>query len=143
MIIYKNQSLLDITEGIILHGCNCFCTMGAGVAKLLKDKYPIVFEIDNGTASGDLSKLGNYSIAKVDEDLTILNCYTQYHYGKYPPAVDYEAMIMCFYKIKNDFPSQDLYMPKIGCGLAGGEWEIVEEMIESIFCDRTVFVFYL
>ncbi len=31
-------------------------------------------------------------------------------------------------------PSCNLYMPRIGCGLAGGTWEVVEPLIRSRLC---------
>jgi O-acetyl-ADP-ribose deacetylase (regulator of RNase III) len=142
MIICKNESLLNVTSGVILHGCNCFCTMGAGVAKLLRDKYPIVEKVDNATLRGDRKKLGNYTRAAVDGGLTILNCYTQYLYSSWEPQIDYDALSKCFEKIKFDFPNTNLSIPRIGCGLAGGDWDIVSQMIESIFDDRTVYVYY-
>ena len=43
MIEYKNGDLLNVTEGIILHGCNGQGVMGAGVAKAIKMKYPEAF----------------------------------------------------------------------------------------------------
>lgn len=143
MIIYKNQSLLDITEGIILHGCNCFCAMGAGVAKVLKDKYPYVATVDNKTVIGDMEKLGTYSEAKINDLLTVLNCYTQYYYSSKTPQINYTALQDCFLKVKKMFPGRELFMPKIGCGLAGGGWSKVESMINSIFDDRIVYIYYI
>jgi O-acetyl-ADP-ribose deacetylase (regulator of RNase III) len=145
MIIYKNESLLNVVEGIILHGCNCFNVMGAGVAKFLRDKYPIVYEVDCLTIPGDENKLGKYSVALVDEKLTIINCYTQYHYhySENRCKVDYYAVRKCFEVIKENYPNKDLCMPKIGCGLAGGDWNIVESIINEVFDDRNIYVYYL
>lgn len=40
-------SQLDFNKPtVILHGCNCFCTMGAGIAKYLKQNYPLVYTVD-------------------------------------------------------------------------------------------------
>jgi O-acetyl-ADP-ribose deacetylase (regulator of RNase III) len=38
---------------LIVHGCNCFCTMAAGIAKGIK----AAFEADQATDSGDHSNL--------------------------------------------------------------------------------------
>jgi len=43
---------------LIAHGCNCFCTMGAGIAKAVKEVFPAAFEADEATQRGDRAKLG-------------------------------------------------------------------------------------
>lgn len=45
MINTVKLNLLDISHGIIAHGCNAQGVMGAGVAKQIKIKYPTAFEI--------------------------------------------------------------------------------------------------
>lgn len=49
----------------IAHGCNCFNTMSAGIAKQIKEQIPEAFEADKMTVEGDIDKLGNYSTAWV------------------------------------------------------------------------------
>ena len=49
---------------LIIHGCNCFCTMGAGIAKTIKQKFPEAYEADLKTEKGDKAKLGTISWAK-------------------------------------------------------------------------------
>lgn len=34
-------------------------------------------------------------------------------------------------------------MPRIGCGLAGGDWSIVEKILNNVFDDRTIYVYDL
>ena len=41
---------------VIIHGCNCFCTMGAGIAKTIKDIFPEAYKADLNTKKGDRSK---------------------------------------------------------------------------------------
>jgi O-acetyl-ADP-ribose deacetylase (regulator of RNase III) len=64
---------------VIGHGCNCYCTMGAGIAYGVKMKWPDAYEVDKATPYGDSSKLGNYSKWS-NGDITILNMYTQWNY---------------------------------------------------------------
>ena len=51
---------------VIVHGCNCFCTMGAGIAKTIKQKFPAAYEADLQTVNGDKSKLGQISWANIE-----------------------------------------------------------------------------
>lgn len=36
----------------IAHGCNCYKTMGAGIAKQIAERFPNVFEADKATMLG-------------------------------------------------------------------------------------------
>ncbi len=40
-------NLAELTDfDVIVHGCNCFCTWGAGIAKTLRDRYPHAYARD-------------------------------------------------------------------------------------------------
>jgi len=38
---------------VIVHGSNCFCTMGAGIAKTIKETFPAAYRADLATKKGD------------------------------------------------------------------------------------------
>lgn len=66
---------------IIVHGCNCFTTMGGGIAKQIKTAYPGAYAVDAETINGDSKKLGTYT--KFDTGkFIIINAYTQYLYNR-------------------------------------------------------------
>ena len=45
MIVYRNQSVLDFKEhAIIVHGVNCQGKMNSGVAKAIREAFPVVYE---------------------------------------------------------------------------------------------------
>jgi len=44
---------------VIVHGCNCFCTMGAGIAKTIKKQFPEAYVADQNTQPADHTKLGS------------------------------------------------------------------------------------
>jgi len=71
---------LDGEFNVILHGCNCFNTMGKGLALNIKKTFPEAFKSDQNTIKGDRNKLGTYSCAS-SRGIIIVNCYTQYYYG--------------------------------------------------------------
>ena len=81
---------------VIVHGCNCFCTMGAGIAKSIKQTFPMAYEADLKTIKGDPGKLGRYSVASTLVDgilpLHIVNAYTPYYHGRGGMKVDYAAV---------------------------------------------------
>jgi len=131
---------------LIVHGCNCFCTMGAGIAKQIKEQFPEAYAADCKTKKGDILKLGSYSGCKAHRyDFKIINGYTQYHYGKnhmdgIEKPVDYEAITLVMRKINYNFKGQTIGMPKIGAGLAGGDWNIIKPIIERELKDCKVVV---
>lgn len=80
---------------VIVHGCNCFCTMGKGIALTIKNVFPEAYQADLKTNKGDKQKLGKYSYAKLQRNgyqITVINAYTQYHYGGCGNKADYNAI---------------------------------------------------
>lgn len=149
----KGDLIQLATDGhfdIIIHGCNCFCTMGAGIAATISSKFPEAFQADTATSKGDKDKLGTYSQATVktrgtknSHSVTIINGYTQYNYSGDGVLVDYRAVETLFAALKTDFPNMRFGYPKIGAGLAGGNWDILSAIIERELAgeDHTLVLF--
>lgn len=143
MIYEIRGCLTTATTPLIAHGCNCFCVMGAGVALALKNKWSIVYNTDLATTRGDKSKLGTFSVARVSSTQTVLNCYTQFAFGRDKQHADYAAIRSCMKAIKKKYPGMDISMSPIGCGLAGGDWNVVRKIVEEELDDRNVYVYRL
>ncbi len=133
---------------MIIHGCNCFHTMGAGIAKQIRKTFPIAYEVDLETEYGSRKKLGTFSyIIDIPRKLVIVNAYTQYNFrGR--RNVDYVAIRKAFRAIRQairqairnfdfgqNFPIERIGYPKIGAGLAGGDWNIISKIIEDELFD--------
>ena len=116
---------------VITHGCNCFCTFGAGIAKQIKQHFPEAYKQDLLTKSGDRKKLGTCTAATTKNNLIIVNSYIQYDYSSTKICVNYNSVRDCMKYISENFKEKRIGMPKIGCGLAGGKWYIVEKIIEE------------
>ncbi len=125
----------------IIHGCNCFCTMGAGIAKTIKNNFPSAFEEDQKTKKGDINKLGSYSIAKTEYGF-IINAYTQYYYSSKKKNCDYNAIKKVFTKINKDFAGKSIGIPTIGAGLAGGDWDKIYAIIDESTPDVNIEIVY-
>ncbi len=148
---YIKGSILDAPQKYIAHGVNCQNKMGSGVAKVLFEKYPKV-KRDYHDFTSNLYKIFPYSnglLGKVGcsnfkESHEVFNCYTQDFYGydgeKY---ISYDAIYDCFKNIASR-KIKEIAIPKIGCGLAGGNWEIVSRIIDDATGDDLdVYVYYL
>jgi O-acetyl-ADP-ribose deacetylase (regulator of RNase III) len=119
---------------VIIHGCNCFCTMGAGIAKAIRHHFPEAYAADLASKPGDQGKLGSYSAATVTREgreLTVVNAYSQYHFHGTEVLVDYQAVRRVFTAIAKDFSGKLIGYPKIGAGLAGGDWTVLAAIINQ------------
>lgn len=119
---------------VIVHGCNCFNTMGAGIAREIAIKLPEATIIDNYTTRGDKSKLGHFTAAEIERGkikFTVINAYTQYGCNINKINVDYDAIRSCFRLIKEKYSGKKIGIPKIGAGLAKGDWNVVSKIIDE------------
>ena len=116
---------------VILHQCNCFCNMGAGIAPQIKKKYPEAYLIDCQTKYGDKNKLGTISYTKKQIKPIVVNAYGQYKYTRSEVDTNYEALRSCLKEVKKIFPGRKIGMPKIGAGLAAGDWNIISKIIQE------------
>ncbi len=141
MIEYRQGDLLKAPMDIIVHGCNCKHSFGAGIARQIREQFPQAHTADLKTLYGDPSKLGDYSTVVIDNK-RIINAYTQFNYSTDKLDVDYDAVERVMRTIKVEYSvDAKLGMPRIGCGLAGGDWNKVEEILNRVFNDRTIYVY--
>lgn len=156
MIKEIKGNLLDTHCKLIAHGVNCQGVMGSGVAKALYEKWPEVREnylqychINRDfTPEEFLGKVPLVTIKRKYDEIVVANCFTQQNYG-YDRQVylSYSSMEECLMKLNkfmiiNNY--KEIAMPKIGCGLAGGNWEKVKEIInEEFHHDITINVYFL
>jgi len=130
--------LLDLARkgmfDVIVHGCNCFCTMGGGIALAIRNNFPEALAADRATKKGDQTKLGTVSHATIVDSghsITIVNAYTQYQYRGNGPHTDYQVLRLCFQTIKKNWSGKRIGFPKIGAGLGGGDWPTIAAIIDE------------
>lgn len=138
-------------------GCNCFKAQGSGLAGQLR-KFPEIFQADKDYRSGDEGKrqLGLFSVARIPFDEPSLtkpkksfsaavcfNLYTQFDTGTDYRRANYAAIGIAFRKLNDSLSDtnrdrQTLYTHEIGCGLAGGDLDIVIAIINDATPDIDV-----
>lgn len=132
---------------VISHGTNCFSMMGSGIAPLMAKAFGVDrLSMEHPDKAGDINKLGQIQWRDVfikEKQLHVVNSYTQYHYNVKTKPLDYEALTLCLRKINYKFKGLHIGLPAIGCGLAGGDFKIVREIIQVELkdCDVTVVLF--
>jgi O-acetyl-ADP-ribose deacetylase (regulator of RNase III) len=116
---------------VIVHGANCFTTMGAGIAFAIREKWYQTYIEDCKTVRGDYNKLGCYTYTTI-KNLTIINAYTQYglnKHGQNDDIFEYVSFEMILQKLAYAYPKSRFGMPLVGCGLAGGNKERVLQLM--------------
>lgn len=138
---------------VIAHGCNCFASFGAGIALTMAQEFPEAqyadqyLDIPNGRL-----RLGKASWIEVDDLGFIFNLYSQFQPG---PDFRLEALRKSLRLMKkvlrDELTYQDLDgkkvfkpeeikigLPLIGCGIGGGKWNEVSEVIKEELADFDV-----
>lgn len=134
------------TDAALMHGANCQKVMGAGIANQIRLKISPLFycdQFDNRTPS---QRLGSYSavvVGQVDEKIKIgVNLYSQFSPGANFDINALRNSLKSFvFSIPKDKRSEiTIYMPKIGCGIGGGDWKDVEPVVKKELAEFNVVV---
>jgi len=146
-IIYKKGNLLEAPERCLLQGTNCQGVMGSGVAKAIREKYPEVYPPYRKKFEEEGLRLGETIWVMCHDGKIVVNCNTQEFYGKDGRRyVDYDAVRKVMKNVNANFAlnqtvesyrdlmgeyGDSVALPKLGAGLGGGSWEIIEAIIEE------------
>lgn len=135
-------NLLTSDCNMIIHQANCMGVMGAGIAKQIVNLYPEVRRTDQEfrIPVGSIERLGRTSHTAVEGPsgpLIVINMYSQYRYGRGAQMTDYgafeQALTSILKRARKSPTTYKIGMPYgIGCGLAGGKWPVVLEIIERL-----------
>jgi len=147
MLKHSKGNLIDMAEqglfDVIVHGCNCQNTMGSGIAKEIRARYPLAYTADTNfmRQMPPVCKLGMWSNHNTDghgsvfygvSSFIIINAYTQVNY--LPRGVDhfeYESFELILRKLAAVYPDKRIGFPYIGMGLAGGNGFRIMNMLEK------------
>lgn len=156
MIHYVKGNLLDSDCDYICHQVNCQGVMNSGIAKQIRERWPIVYKVyknryDYHTSIGVTSDdmLGNVDLIPIDGEWTrfVFNMYSQADYGYDGKCyTSYDAFANCLGTIWAMVPNGcRVGFPKnIGCCRGGANWNIISTMIEEVLGkDFEVYIYEL
>lgn len=121
----------------IAHVCNCQGVMGSGIAFAIKNRFPCAYdsykqyEVDNKLMLGSISVAWPFF---TNNNRCIVNLHAQMNYGTEKKLyLDYDALRKCLvytqeYLLRNKIASIGLPY-KMGSDRAGGDWNIVTQII--------------
>ncbi len=137
MIEVIQKDITTVEEGVIAHGVNCQRKMGSGVALAIKNKWPSIYAHYMNLPGGPDMAGKAYGInVSPNFNLCVFNCYTQEFYGpgdrKYASTAAINKSLTRVFQFANE-ANLDVYLPKIGAGLGGLDWDTeVLPIIEAI-----------
>jgi O-acetyl-ADP-ribose deacetylase (regulator of RNase III) len=86
-------------------------------------------------------KIGNVHVTKLEDSVELISLVAQHGYGpSLFPRIQYSALETCLSRVaaQAQQTGASVHMPRIGCGEAGGDWNIVSELIDETLCRHNV-----
>lgn len=140
MVKTIKADLLDTDVDVIAHQVNCKGVMGAGLAKQLRGKFDNLFPEYKKFCKENKELLGKCQLVKVSEDQYVANLFGQDDYGYNKKHTVYPALYRALKELKEIAMTegfQTVGVPYgLGCGLAGGEWSTVSNILKLVFGDK-------
>ena len=129
-----------LEQGILMHVVNDQGVMGAGIARTIADTWPSVeneYANLHAIKNGSSTKLRRKVLfSEVKKNFIVANMFAQHGIGVSCSGIplEYDWLEPCLrtvfgYAVENNL---DVHTPKIGAGLAGGDWNIIWPMIQRV-----------
>ena len=155
MINYIDGDVLEVEpepgrKSIIAHICNDAGGWGAGFVVAISKKwkepeeeYRRWYKL-NGQSITPF-RLGEIQVVQVRKDLAIANMIAQHSYGFKgdTPPIRYDRVRQCLNKLAlvANTHEASVLLPRIGCGLAGGTWQVIEGIIKETLIAKNIEVY--
>jgi len=133
---------------VIAHVCNDIGAWGRGFVLALSRRWPAAeqdYKHWHGSPPGyPPFKLGQVRCIEVEPNMWVANMIAQrgLRNARNPVPLQYDALKDCLHALVH-VGADSVHMPRIGCGLAGGEWSKVERIIEDELCGIPTYVYDL
>ncbi|OPH62187.1 Appr-1-p processing protein [Paenibacillus ferrarius] len=141
--------LLSAEEDIIAHQVNCMGVMGSGIAKVIRNKYPEVYDqyLNEFKGKSKIELLGECQVIKTSVGKYVANLFGQFNFGgdgkKY---TDEEALKGALISLKEFAVENGLSVAlpfKIGSDRGGADWNVVYGIIGEVFAEYSVTLYRL
>lgn len=127
---------------LIIHVCNDIGGWGSGFVLAVSKRWKKPEEEYRKWYRGQNKfELGEIQVVDVQSDIAIVNMIAQHKIGmdeEGNPPIRYEALRSCLDKVGELAVerSSSIHSCRFGCGLAGGDWNLVEPMINELLIKR-------
>ncbi len=150
-IKYVKGNLFDVVNHssnvIIPHVCNNVGKWGAGFVLALSKQWPKELRQNSPEYMYTINwkcqqiplPLCSAQYVRTSDDTVVVNMIAQngIRHRKNPTPIDYSALEKCMDSIRMRYGNRnyEIHAPKFGSGLAGGDWTVIEKLIEKIWID--------
>jgi O-acetyl-ADP-ribose deacetylase (regulator of RNase III) len=136
------DALLNCEIDVLAHCANCQNTFGSGIAKEIRERLPKAYKADCDAVALDINRLGNCSLCS---DGKVVNLYGQDLFGRDRRQVNYGAFASALRRMKYFLLDDDVvgFPYRVASDRAGGDWEVIKELILWELKDHTVRFYYL
>lgn len=128
MLIEKQGDMFTTNAYVIGHGCNTHGVMGAGVAKIVREKFPAVYDryrlfyesgtLRPGSAHAELTVWPN-SVRGV----WVFNLMTQDLPGPHARVEWIAQSLQTTLQNTYEMGAPKIALPRLGCGIGGLDWD--------------------
>jgi O-acetyl-ADP-ribose deacetylase (regulator of RNase III) len=139
----------------IVHCCNDVGGWGQGFVLAISKRWnkpesdyrSWARELSDYPAEMNTFKLGNYRIIPVTSEISVVNMIGQRGFRTVEgvPPVRYDAIENALTRLSSELLQLKLkgeevsvHAPKFGSDLAGGDWKVIEKIIEDTICSRDI-----
>lgn len=129
--------MLQPGRNVIVHCVNDIGVWGAGFVVPLGRRYPAARAAYMRLGAYQLGSIQLVNVSGVEDHLYVCNLFGQRGVASplNPTPIRYEAFEDGFATLEEKLQEMGgpwtIHMPKMGAGLAGGKWDVVEALIES------------
>jgi O-acetyl-ADP-ribose deacetylase (regulator of RNase III) len=149
-IEYRKGNMFDTDIKVIAHGCNAHGVMGSGVARIVRDDWVEAYDqyiAEFKRAADECRDQMGTIVPAVTKGKVIINAITQQDFGRDGIRyVSYDAVSNAMQEINLYCKAggyDQVALPQIGAGLGGGDWAVIEAIIESELTDVQPVVYIL
>ena len=130
---------------VIIHSCNDSGGWTKGFVESVSKRWPEPEkEYRAWVRKGVGFELGKIQIVKVQADITVINMLCQEKFG-FGRKLNYPALIKCLVAVaeyyKNEEEKFSVHLPRIGKGLEGGNWILVESILKKVLVSAGINVY--
>jgi O-acetyl-ADP-ribose deacetylase (regulator of RNase III) len=120
------------------HGCNCQGSMGAGIAKGFRERYPEMYEQYRARCKAEPRQfnLGDAWLWREKGRPAVFNLGTQEKF--WHARASYEAVEEALTRMREQADAEGIRaiaIPRIGVGYGGLSWRKVRAIVERVFAD--------
>lgn len=131
-IEHRKGNLFESDAPALAHGCNCIGVMGAGIALQFQQRYPVMYSHYRELCKNNQFKPGNCFPYKTNDGRWVYNLASQDKPGPRALCTWIRTALQTAIQHAEENGVTAIAMPRIGSGLGGLDWRVVEEQIDLV-----------